>query len=138
MYADNTTIFHLSNYLSILQKDLNSVVVKLQNWLRGNKISVNFTEKQLLIIGSRPNTLKIEKKTDVMPYFELEELKIQMVNDIKLLGVKIDDKLQWSYQVEEVKANALQVLGLIKHAKRYIPLSDLQKIYGRFFSAHFS
>ena len=138
MYADNTTSFNSSKYLSILQEDLNRALVKLQNWLHGNKIFVNITETQLVIIGSRPNTLKIKKQTDVKPYFELEELKIKMVNDIKLLGVKIDDKLQWSYEVEEVKANGLQVLGLIKHAKRYIPLSDLQKMYGRFFSAHFS
>ena len=36
-----------------------------------------------------------------------------MVNDIKLLGVKIDDKLQWSYQVEEVKAKALTAIVLV-------------------------
>ena len=51
-----------------------------------------------------------------------------MVNDTKLLGVKIDDKLQWSCQVEQVKAKTLQVLGLKKHAKKFLPLSDLQKM----------
>ena len=65
-----------------------------------------------LIIGSKLNIPKLEKQTDFKPYFELEALKIQMINDIKLLGVKIDDKLQWNYQVEQVKAKALQALGL--------------------------
>ena len=37
---------------------------------------------------------------------------MQMVNDVKLMGVKIDDKLQWGNQVEQVKAKALQALGL--------------------------
>ena len=53
-------------------------------------LSVNIAKTQSLIVGSRPDILKIEKQNDVKPYFELEELKIQMVNDIKLLGIKGD------------------------------------------------
>ena len=102
--------------------------MKLQNWLHGNKLTLNVTKTQSLIKGSRPNILKLENQTDVKPYFELEEFKIQVVNDIELLGVKIDDKLQWIYQVEQVKAKALQVLGPIKHAKKFLPLSGLQKM----------
>ena len=59
-------------------------------------VSLNVSKTQSLITGTRPNILKLEKQTDVNSCFQLEELKIQMVNDIKLLGVKIDDKLQWS------------------------------------------
>ena len=43
---------------------------------------------------------------------------MQTVSDVKLLGDKLCDKLQWGDQVEQVKAKALQALGLTKHAKK--------------------
>ena len=61
-----------------------------------------------------------------------------MVNDIKLLGVKIDDKLQLCYQVKQVKVRTLQAFGLIKHAKKFLPVSDLQKMYRGIVEPHFS
>ena len=61
-----------------------------------------------------------------------------MLNDVTLLGVKIDDKLQWSYQVKQLKAMALKALDLVKHAKKFLPLSYLQKIYRGTVDLHFS
>ena len=45
------------------------------------------------------------------------------------LGVQIDDKLQWDHHIEQVKAKALRALGLIKHAKKFLPSGVLQKMY---------
>ena len=61
--------------------------------------SLNATKTESLIIESRPNILKLKKQTGVKQSFELEEQKILMVNDIKLLGVEIDDKLLLIYEV---------------------------------------
>ena len=66
---------------------------------------------------------------------------MQMVNtdgDIQLLGVKIDVKLQWGCQIEQVEAKALQALGLIKYPKKFLPLNDLQKMYRGIVDLHFS
>ena len=60
-----------------------------------------------MIIVSRPNILKLENQTDAKPCFEKGEHEIRMISDTKLLGVKIGDKLQCGYQVEQVKAKAL-------------------------------
>ena len=78
-----------------------------------------FTKTQSLIIWSRAKILKLERQAAVKPYFEPGELKKQMVNDIKLLGVNIGDKLQLGWQVEEIKAKSLQALSLIKHVKHF-------------------
>ena len=60
MYADDTIISHSSKYLSILDEDLNSDLVKFQNWLHGNMLSLNATKTQSLIIVSRPNNLRLD------------------------------------------------------------------------------
>ena len=81
---------------------------------------------------------KIEKQTEAKPSFEIGDQKINMITDSKYLGVQIDDKLQWDRHIEHVKAKALRALGLIKHAKKFLPFGDLQKMYRGIVESHFS
>ena len=78
MYADDTAISHSSRCLSKLQDDLNQDLVNLQNWLHGNKLSLNVVKTQSLIIGSRPNIQKIEKQTETKPSFEIGDQKTKL------------------------------------------------------------
>ena len=133
-----SAISHSSRCLSKLQDDLNQDLVNLQNWLHGNKLSLNVVKTQSLIIGSRPNIQKIEKQTEAKPSFEIGDQKINMITDTKYLGVQIDDKLQWDRHIEHVKTKALRALGLIKHAKKFLPSGDLQKMYRGIVEPHFS
>ena len=112
--------------------------MNLQNWLHCNKLPQNVVKTQSLIIGSRPNIQNIEKQTDAKLSFEIGDQKINMITDTKYLGVQIDDKLQWDRHIEHAKAKALQALGLVKHAKKFLPSGDLQKIYRGIVEPHFS
>ena len=93
---------------------------------------------QSLIIGSRPNIQKIEKQSEAKPSFEIGDQKINMITDTKYLGVQIDDKFQWDRHIEQVKAKALRALSFTKHAKKFLPLGDLQKMYRGIVEPHFS
>ena len=50
MYADDTAISRSLRCLSKLQDDLNQDLVNLQNWLHGNKLSLNVVKTQSLIM----------------------------------------------------------------------------------------
>ena len=129
MYADDNAILHSSRCFFKLQDDLNQDLENLQDWLDGNKLSLNVVKTQSLIIGSRPNIQKIEKQTEAKPSFEIGDQKINIITDTKYLGVQIDDKLQWDRHIEHVMAKALGALGLMKHAKKFLPSGGLQKMY---------
>ena len=60
-----------------------------------------------------------------------------MTPDHAAVGLQIDDKLQWDRHIEQVKAKALHALGLIKHAKQFLPSGDLQKMYKGIVEPHF-
>ena len=92
---------------SKLQDDLNQDLVNLQNWLHGNKLSLNVVKTQSLIIGSRPNIQKVEKQTEDKPSFEIGDQKINMITDTKYLGVQIDDKLKWDRHIEHCDLSVL-------------------------------
>ena len=106
--------------------------MNLQNWLHGNKLSLNVANTQSLFIESRPNIQKIEKQT------EIGDQKINMITNTKYLGVQIYDKLQWDRHIKQVKAKALRALCLVKHAKKFLPSVDLQKMYRGIVEPHFS
>ena len=60
-----------------------------------------------------------------------------MVTVTKYLGGQIDDKIQWDSHIEQVKAKALGVRGLVKHAKTFLPSDDLQKTCREIVEPHF-
>ena len=67
---------------------------------------------------------------------QTEQLKLHIhdkdldgVQSIKYLGVHIDDTLDWKKHTQEVSKKISRSLGLIKYAKRFLPLESLKKPY---------
>ena len=69
MYADDTAISLSSKSFGDLQNDLNLDLLKLQDWLHANKLSLNVVKTQSLVISSGPNIRKIERQPDAPPFF---------------------------------------------------------------------
>ena len=78
MYADDTTISLSSKSIADLQNDLNLDLLKLQDWLHANKLSLNVVKTQSLIIGSGPNIRKIDNQSDA---------SIQFISIFSFLGM---------------------------------------------------
>ena len=66
MYADDITISHSTKSLADLQHDLNCDLSNLQDWLHGNKVSLNVVKIQSLIVGLDPNIRRTQSQP--IPY----------------------------------------------------------------------
>ena len=117
MYADETTIWHSSMSLADLQHDLNCDLSNLQNWLHGNKLSLNVVKTPSLIVGSGPNIRKIQSQPDAQPSFEIDNDNIEIVSSFKYLGVQVDNQLKWDDHIDKAKKKALRALGWVKYSK---------------------
>ena len=53
LYADDTIISFSSNYIYIIKNAVNEDLMLLKTWLNENKLSLNVTKIQSLLIGSR-------------------------------------------------------------------------------------
>ena len=93
MYADDTTISLSSKIIGDLQTDLNLDLLKQQDWLHANKLSLNVVKMQSLIIGSGPNIRKIETQPDAQPSFSIGDQEIEMIANTKYLSVQVDSQL---------------------------------------------
>ena len=67
--ADDAAMSLSSKGIDDLQNDLNLDLLKLQDWLHANRLSLNVVKTQSLIIGSGPNIRKIESQPDAPPSF---------------------------------------------------------------------
>ena len=107
MYADVTTISHSSMSLADFQHDLNCDLSNLQDWLHGNKLSLNVVKTQSLIVGSDPNIRKIQSQPDAQPSFEIDNDNIEIVSSFKYLGVQVDNQLKWDDHIDKAEKRVL-------------------------------
>ena len=55
--------------------------------------------------------------------------ELEVVSKIKYLGVLLDNSLDWKDQVQAVSLKVSRVLGILKHAKIFLPFSALTSLY---------
>ena len=129
MYADDTAISLSSKGIDDMQNDLNLDLLRLQDWLHANKLSLNVVKTQSIIIGSGPNIRKIESQPDAPPSFSIGDQDIEMITNTRYVGVQIDSNLNWDKHIDTIKTKANRALGLIKNSKKYLPSDVLNKMY---------
>ena len=53
MFADDTSVSYASDSLDEIQNVINSELKNLNSWLTANRLSLNITKTEFMIIGSR-------------------------------------------------------------------------------------
>ena len=93
MYADDTSISYASKNIGELNTIINRDLDCLNKWLQGKKLSVNVVKTQAMVIGSQPNFKKIADKRVDTPFFSIGDSAIDLVKNVKYLGVQLDSNL---------------------------------------------
>ena len=89
MYADDTHLTHADKDVNIIQSCLNEDLLNNSKWLTANKLTLNMTRTELMLIGSRQklNTLTAS------PVLSINGTLVNQVSLSKFLGVLIDANL---------------------------------------------
>ena len=67
MYADDTSIFYSSKSVDAINSAINDDLSNLKLWLEGNKLSLNVSKTQAMLIGSRAKLQNISNGADIRP-----------------------------------------------------------------------
>ena len=92
MFADDTQI-------GVAGKDpktLNSDLTNISDWMAANKLSLNKSKTEYMIIGSHQNLKKWNSDFRIV----ICNTPIKRVSTTKSLGVMIDETLTWHSQVD--------------------------------------
>ena len=129
MYADDTSLSFSSKSIHLINECVNEDLGYLKSWLNANKLSLNVTKTQSLVIGGRKRLNDIEKVGGVKPLFNVGEETVSIIKEAKYLGVMVDQYLNWKEQITAIKKKVSRGIGMLKYSKRYLPLLTIQSMY---------
>ena len=125
MYADDTHLTYAGGDLESIQLCLNEDLTNVFNWLQANKLTLNMTKTEFMLIGSRQRlgTLKAS------PTIRMNITQVSQVTSTKSLGVIIDDRLDWHSHIEKLTKKIASGIGCLKRVRHLIPASTLHLLY---------
>ena len=91
--------------------------------LVANRLTLNVSKTEYMIIGSCHNLRKIEKN----PTIKIGSETVNRVHTSKSLGVIIDDRLK--NQFDSISKKVSRGIGAIKLIKPYLPKKCLTQVY---------
>ena len=124
MFADDTNISTSAGSVEKLETQLNIELDKIYRWLVANRLTLNVSKTEYMIIGSRHNLRKIDKD----PVIKIGSEIVKRVQTSKSLGVIIDDKLKWEDQIDSISKKVSRGIGAIKLIKPYVPKKCLSQV----------
>lgn len=135
MFADDTNITVSADNLSDLRLNLNKALTDLSVWLKANKLSLNLTKTEYMIIGSRQ---RIKATTDNESIIvQLESKTISKVDSTKSLGVHIDANLSWKTHVDSTSKKISSGIGALKRLRPFVSQETSTKIYKSLIEPYF-
>ena len=85
------------------------------------------------------NILSRQKHQRILGELDLKirDKNIQNVKETKYLGLQIDRHLTWKKHVDTISRKVSRAIGVLKHAKQFLPLNILKNLYRNIVEPHF-
>lgn len=113
LFADDTTISYACDNLEDGVKIMNEDLKRIFTWLCANKLCLNVKKTKALII-TRKNV--DQKKKECM--LKINNEQIETVRSITLLGVVIDEKLDWNENTDYLCKKMLKKFYILKRCDK--------------------
>ena len=96
MYEDDSHITYSSADLHSVQSSLNRDLSNIPKWLLSNKLTLNTTKTEFMLIGSRQKLSTLSESLEL----SIDNVSIKQVSTSKSLGILIDDNMAWHSQID--------------------------------------
>ncbi len=94
LFADDTTLYQFCNNIDDLYKDFSIAIKNLLDWCSKNRLDINWSKTFLMVITN--------KRIKIPDSYLFGTVKVECVNEFKLLGVTLDNNLNFSSHVANV------------------------------------
>ena len=125
LFADDTTILFSDKDISNKADLINMELKEVTNWFKTNKLSVNASKTNFMIMGTTHQTSKPENSIKVI----LDNVELSRVNKTKFLGVLIDENLTWKDHIDAISKTMSRNVGMINKLKHFVPKRILLSLY---------
>ena len=133
MYADDTHLTFASNNILNINTVLNEDLARVEKWLIANKLTLNASKTEVMLIGSRQRLSTFHNPLSLI----VDGAPISQVSSTKSLGVHIDQNLSWNVHVEKLCKKIASGVGALKRARSFVPYETLRSVYMSLVQPHF-
>ena len=103
----------------------NSLGLLVSNWFKANKLSVNASKTNYMILGT-PRMVSNMDELNVNVI--LDSTALEKVKHTKFLGVLIDDCLTWKNHIDCVSKTISRNIGVMNKLKHFVPTHILHAL----------
>ena len=126
LFADDSTIILTSDNIQTLYRKANCELKKIEDWLCANQLSVN-VKKTKYLLHSHHNKKVPELFLGGQPIDRVGEKCKDKSH--KILGVLIDEGLNYKYHIDSIYKKIQTVLAIIMRSKFILPLKIKMLLY---------
>ena len=120
MFAEDTTVYRMSDTAENSIAQLNTALRELNEWCLINRLTPHPSKSEAMLISRR------NPPVNIPPIF-IGNSTIEWVSKSRLLGMTVDEKLTWTQHMLELKKSFAKKLGLLKKS-RFLPRSVSQDL----------
>ena len=122
MYADDSS-------LEDITKSMNTELENLRKWLHGNELTLNVAKTTSILIGTDCKLHQSNSRELMQTHFKTAREAIEQKTSAKYLGVILDNQMKGKDHISLVSSKVSGTIGMIKYAKKVIPLNLLKMLY---------
>ena len=113
MYADDTHITYAGIDVNLIQSNLNHDLDNLNKWLISNKLTLNRTKTEFMLIGSIQKLITLSNPLELL----IDNVPVEYVSSVKSLRIFIDENLRWQTRIDKLSKKVASGIGAIKRIR---------------------
>ena len=125
-YADDNTPYTFSSALDVALKKLRSYTIRIFEWFHNNWLKSNAGKCNLITSSTFPVEIQMENTI------------ISSVKRVKLLGVRIDGRLDFDYHVNQICKKASEKIHALSRVCKYMDQNKWRMLMKAFIISQFS
>ena len=124
LYADDTYLSMTDSNLINLEEKINKEIKHVEYWLQKNKLSLNYSKSNYLLINTEPH-----KSVKTSFTIELNGKSLERTKTVKYLGLYIDETLTWKTHITSLSLQIARFSGLLCKLRHYVTNDILHTLY---------
>ena len=101
------------------------------------KLTLNVTRTTSMIIGTNRKLHESDSGELTQAHFKISEEAVEQKTSVKYLGVVLGNQMNWKDHISLISLKVSRAIGIIKYAKKVLPLNLLKMLYLELVEPHF-
>jgi ribonuclease P/MRP protein subunit RPP40 len=117
LYADDTTFFNEAESIDDLYSKTNSMLSEAEQWFLANRPTLHPAKTRYMLFSYCKTNLTLQ----LMGHNILRIQESGPEKSFKLVGVHLDEQMNWKHHVTHVKQKMAGAMSLVCRAKHFLP-----------------